>query len=314
MGLAAPGLGGRGMVGRGGVGVAMRQEGGVAPRLATLRCLLDTCGAAVTAEQRTAVTEICSDLLNDAIKEKSSAVLPEVLEVLVAAWRTELQSPDVTAYVLSLLARLLTSAATPLPAEPAFLATYFSLVRRVSEEPAQAALLCHPAEESCFLACVPVLVNRAEASSAAIQAAAATALARWLLAAASLHPAPPYLRGATCRWCCSGLVAAATHLTKVQVHRILATGEEEQGRAATLAVLRDCLSALSRQQEVLRGGAQSDDTAWMELINAGAGLQRSYMWTMAQARTLGAELGQELAARLEMLVLEQQHDSEAMDS
>ena len=76
----------------------------------------------------------------------------------------------------------------------------------------------------------------------------------------------------------------------------------------------DCLSALSRQQEVLRGGVHGEDTAWMELINAGAGLQRNYMWTMEQARTLAAELGEETAARLEMLVLEQQDDSEAMDS
>ena len=304
----------RGVTGR--VVAALRQEGEVAPRLAALRSLLDNCGADVTAEQCTAITKICSDLLSGAIKEKSSAVLPEVLEVLVAAWRTELQRPDVTAYVLSLLARLLTASAVPLPESPAFLATFFTLVRRVAEDPAQAQLLCGDGQEACFLSCVPLLaIAITEAGNAATQSAAATALARWLLAVASLDPTPPYLSPTyPCRWCCSGLVAAATHLTKVQVRRLLATKEEAPGRAAGLPVLRDCLSALSRQQEVLRGGVHGEDTAWMELINAGAGLQRNYMWTMEQARTLAAELGEETAARLEMLVLEQQDDSEAMDS
>ena len=72
-------------------------------RLEVLRCVLATCPDKVSSEQRTGVTEVCSELLSMSRSEGSS--------LLLTAWVP--QEPDISACVLSLLARLLSSAARP---------------------------------------------------------------------------------------------------------------------------------------------------------------------------------------------------------
>ena len=71
--------------------------------------------------------------------------------------------------------------------------------------------------------------------------------------------------------------------------------------------------ALSRYQEVVRGGPDGDDTKWVELIDSGAGLQRNYFWTLEQVQNFAEEFDEEVVERMHNLVLEVQTDSEAMD-
>jgi hypothetical protein len=271
-----------------------------ADRLTELHCIMDICGDLVPAEQRTTITEVCSDLLSRIIKERSPEAVPQVLHLLCAAWGPGLQEPDITAFVLALLARLVTT--VRLPDSPRAVQHLMELVGRVAADPVQAGLLCRQGQEDCFLACLPALVRRAEAGRPEVQRAAGSALAHWLLAVTSISPAPPYLTTG-CHGCSGGLVAAATHVAKLQVRRLAAPGGA--GCPGVLAAVRDILAALGRQQEVLRGPG-GEDAAWLDLVSAGAGLQRSYMWAMNTAGQFAGPLGEEAAARLELLRLEQQ--------
>ena len=285
--------------------LVLLREGGQG--LEVLQGILDTCGNLVGPEQRTAVTEACSNLLSDIINTKETKLLPEVLALLSSTWAPGLQEQDITAYVLSLLSRLLS---LPCLDSPATASLLVSLVARVGQDQQQAALLCCQSKDECFLACIPNLVIRAEAGVAAVQEAATSSLCSWVLAATSLQPLPPYL--ALCPWCSLGLVLAVSHLARFQLKRLLALGEGE-GRAALLSLVSRCLSALARQQEVLRGGPGSDDSVWLDLINSDMKLQRSYMWTMEQAQLFEEELGEVVAGRLQLLVLEQHKDSDSQE-
>ena len=106
-------------------------------------------------------------------------------------------------------------------------------------------------------------------------------------------------------------MAALNHLTKAHVRALLANLGE--GRGELVALVQQCLMALSRYQEVVRGGPDGDDTKWVELIDSGAGLQRNYFWTLEQVQNFSEEFDEELVERMHNLVLEVQTDSEAMD-
>jgi len=106
-------------------------------------------------------------------------------------------------------------------------------------------------------------------------------------------------------------VAALIHLTKAHVRALLA--HRGDGRASLVALVRECLMALSRYQEVVRGGPEGDDTQWVELISSGAGLQRNYFWTLEQVQNFTEEFEEEVVSRMQMLVLEVQTESEPMD-
>ena len=135
-------------------------------------------------------------------------------------------------------------------------------------------------------------------------------MARWLLSSASLTPAPSFLT--SCQWCSSGIVAVLTHLTKAHVRALLAH-QGEEGRAHLVALVQECLIALSRYQEVVRGEPEEDDTRWVELISSGAGMQRNYFWSLEQVQNFAEEFEEEVVSRMQNLVLEVQTDSEPMD-
>ena len=80
-----------------------------------------------------------------------------------------------------------------------------------------------------------------------------------------------------------------------------------------MALVQECLTALSRFQEVVRGGPEGDDTQWVELISSGAGLQRNYFWTLEQVQNFAEEFEENVVNRMQMLVLEVQTESESMD-
>ena len=106
-------------------------------------------------------------------------------------------------------------------------------------------------------------------------------------------------------------MAALTHLTKAHVRALLAHPGER--RAHLVALVQQCLMALSRYQEVVRGGPEEDDTRWVELISSGAGLQRNYFWTLEQVQSFAEEFDGEVVSRMQNLVLEVQTDSEPID-
>ena len=286
-------------------------QGEVAPRLKVLQSSLAACPRMVSVEQRTGVTEVCSDLLSSLIKSKESILLPDIMELLCTAWAPALQDLDITEYVLSLLAELLSFARCLLDS-PRTVQLLLRLVGRVGEAEEQARLLCQ-GQDDCFVTSLASLLIRAGAGSSEVQEAAARALSHWIIAASSLSQKPLYL-GTSCLSCPGALLAAATHLTKLQVLRLLALPEEEAGRRAVVALVGDCVTALSRQQEVLRWSPGGEDTAWLGLLNTNARVQRDYMWSMERATGLEEELGEEVGWRLRELVLEQQDtDSEAME-
>ena len=106
-------------------------------------------------------------------------------------------------------------------------------------------------------------------------------------------------------------MAALTHLAKAHVRALLA--HKGEGRVQNVTLVQQCLMALSRYQDVVRGDPDHDDTLWVELISSGAGLQRNYFWMMEQVQNFADEFEQEVVNRMHNLVLEVQTDSEPMD-
>jgi len=269
----------------------------------------------VTLDLRTSITEFCSNLLSSMIRVKQTEMLPAVLSLLVESWKTTLQDSDVTSFVLSLVVRIITNSSTKLPESTIVLEKYFALISQVGRDEEQRGVLCKAGhgqdQEECFMLCLPILINRDEMASPLLQAAAVKSLSKWLLSSASLSPAPSFLT--SCQWCSSGIVAALTHLTKAHVRALLAHPIE--GRADLLALVEQCLMALSRYQEVVRGGPdEDDDTRWVELISSGAGLQRNYFWTLEQVvQNFAGEFEGEVVSRMQNLVLEVHTESEPMD-
>jgi len=263
----------------------------------------------VALKERTIVTELCSDKISDIVKAKKSKLTVEVSGLLVAAWRPGLQEQDITSYVLSLLDKLV-GVAEELES-PLFISHFFKILECVTthSDGAQIRLLCKGSPEDCFLSCVMKFVSRVSGIPEAMLALA-RGLTDWLEVSCSLSPPPPYL-STGCRWCCEGLLGATTHLSKLTLKRVLVLPPSDPQRTLVLNLLSSCLMALSRVQEVLREQERGEDTAWLGIINAGASLQRSYMWTMEQAQVLASDLGEGVSARLQLLVLEQQTDSDA---
>jgi len=288
------------------------KETEVGQLLEVLHSVLVSSPDQVTLDLRTSITEFCSNLLSSMIKVKQTEMLPAVLSLLVESWKTTLQDSDVTSFVLSLVVRLITSS-TKLPESTIVLEKYFALISQVGSDEEQRGVLCRAGhgqdQEECFLLCLPILINRDEMASPLLQAAAVQALSKWLLSSASHTPAPSFLT--SCQWCSSGIVAALTHLTKAHVRALLAHPGE--GRAHLVALVQQCLTALSRYQEVVRRGPEDDDTRWVELISSGAGLQRNYFWTLEQVQSFAEEFEGEVVSRMQNLVLEVQTDSEPMD-
>ena len=131
--------------------------------LEVLRSILVSSPDQVTSDLRTSITEFCSNLLSSMIRVKQAEVLPAVLSLLVESWQTTLQDPDVTSFVLSLVARLFSSSAK-LPESTMVLEKYFALISLVGRDAEQRSVLCRVQhgqdQEGCFLLCLPLLINR----------------------------------------------------------------------------------------------------------------------------------------------------------
>ena len=266
--------------------------------LANLTTLFSTCGSIITTEERTAVTETCSNILSLIIKSSDCTLLAPTLSLLKAAWSPSLLDQDITAYILSLLSEIIRSVKT-LSAElsPAFIEPLFSLLVLVSRDPVQTVLLCKQSQD-CFLSCISMLLYMCLLKTQEAQLAACKGLVKWLLHCSVFSHTVAWMDN-TCKWCTGDIVRTVTLTTQSQVRWQVdhMAREEEMDKE----LLKDCVTAMARLQDNVRIDS-GEETEWIKMVEVSASVQRKYIW--AVEHLIKMELGQETAVKLADLRME----------
>lgn len=268
-------------------------------QLVNIHTLLSSCGSLVTTEDRTAVTETCSNLLSWMIKSSSCSLLSPTLSLLTVAWSITLLDQDITAYILSLLSeiiKLIKSLSDELT--PSLMKSIFSLVFLVSRDPIQATLLCKESQD-CFLSCIYVVLHMSLTKEQEVQVASCKGLVKWLLHCSAVSHPVPWMNN-SCKWCTGDIVRTLTLTTQRQVRWTVDNlNSKEDDKVVVL--LRDCVTTLGRLQDNLRSET-GEEVEWIKMVEVAASVQRKYIWTVEQL--LKMELGQVATDKLNNLAME----------
>lgn len=270
-----------------------------ATQLSNISTIMSSCGSLITQEDRTAVTETCSNLLSWMIKSSTCSLLSPTLSLLTMAWSSTLLDQDITSFILSLLSELIrTVKALSEELSPSLMRSVFSLVLLVSRDPAQAGLLCKQGQD-CFLSCIYLVLHMSLTKEQEVQVAACKGLVNWLLACSAVTHSVSWMDN-SCRWCTGDIVRTLTLTTQSQVRwqvDNMGQGKEEKG----VELLRECVTALGRLQDNLRSEG-GEEVEWIKAVEVAASVQRKYIWTVE--KLLKMDLGQEAAMKLSNLAME----------